>query len=497
MLTVTLPHEAATIRLGEAVALALTRGDLVALSGPLGAGKSTLARATVRTAISDPNAEVPSPTFTLVQSYEGAGFGHLAHLDLYRLESPDELVELGLDDALQQGVALVEWFERANGEAGEPSLLIELSIDGDGRTATMTGPAAERVERSLAVRAFLNANGYEHAVRHFLTGDASSRSYETITAADGTQTVFMNAPAQPDGPILPAYGVPYSRIARLAEDMNAFAGVTSILRGAGFAAPAIHAADIDDGLLHIEHLGSDTILHADGSPDPERAMASARTLAALHDARLPHEIALPDEWRGATHHALPPYDHAAMHIEAGLFVDWYAPRAFGKPLAEERVVAFRDIWSSLFDRLADKEMTMLLRDFHSPNIVWREDRSGHDRVGLIDVQDAVVGPAAYDVASLAQDARVDISPELEAQIVNAYADARTTPFDREEFDETYAIMAAQRATKVAGIFVRLSQRDGKHSYLTHLPRIERYLTRSLQHPVLTQYRSWMDGMLPT
>ena len=132
-----LPDEAATARLGEAVAKALRPGDLVCLSGPLGAGKSSLARALIRS-LTSPHEDVPSPTFTLVQFYEGAL--PLAHFDLYRLSSPDEAFELGLDEALDEGAAVVEWPQRLGSRLPEDRLDIELSFDdkGEGRRARLT-----------------------------------------------------------------------------------------------------------------------------------------------------------------------------------------------------------------------------------------------------------------------------------------------------------------------------------------------------------------------
>jgi hypothetical protein len=143
-------------------------------------------------------------------------------------------------------------------------------------------------------------------------------------------------------------------------------------------------------------------------------------------------------------------------------------------------------WSAVFDRLESAEKSLVLRDFHSPNIVWRDERAGLDRLGLVDFQDAMIGPAAYDVASLAMDARVTVPPELERATLDAYAAARAAAggFDRAAFDEAYAIMAAQRNAKILGIFVRLDRRDGKPAYLKHLPRIRAYFARALAHPAL-------------
>ena len=132
-----LADEAATARLGAAIATALRPGEAVCLEGPLGAGKSTLARALVR-ALTTPGEDVPSPTFTLVQFYEGARLA-VAHFDLYRLTSADEAYEIGLDEALEDGAAVIEWPERLEGRLPPDRLDIEISIDGAARRARLSG----------------------------------------------------------------------------------------------------------------------------------------------------------------------------------------------------------------------------------------------------------------------------------------------------------------------------------------------------------------------
>lgn len=139
------------------------------------------------------------------------------------------------------------------------------------------------------------------------------------------------------------------------------------------------------------------------------------------------------------------------------------------------------------------ERSLVLRDVHSPNIIWREERRGLACLGLIDIQDAVFGPAAYDVASLALDARVTIPEPLEQAIREAYCAARDGHgFDRAAFEEAYAITAAQRNTKLLGTFTRLAHRDGKPGYLRHLPRIRAYLGRVLAHSALGDLRTFYE-----
>jgi aminoglycoside/choline kinase family phosphotransferase len=140
-----------------------------------------------------------------------------------------------------------------------------------------------------------------------------------------------------------------------------------------------------------------------------------------------------------------------------------------------------------------------MRDFHSPNIIWLGDRAGVLRVGIIDFQDAVLGPAAYDLVSLLQDARIDVPEQLELTLLSRYIKARRAAdgqFDPAGFAELYAIMSAQRNTRLLGTFARLNRRDGKPQYLRHQPRIWTYLSRSLAHPALSAFREWYAANVP-
>jgi aminoglycoside/choline kinase family phosphotransferase len=140
-----------------------------------------------------------------------------------------------------------------------------------------------------------------------------------------------------------------------------------------------------------------------------------------------------------------------------------------------------------------------MRDFHSPNLIWLEERADIARVGIIDFQDAMLGPAAYDLVSLLQDARIDVAEPLELAMLTRYIKARRTAdpaFDPASFAELYAILSAQRNTRLLGTFARLNRRDGKPQYLRHQPRIWTYLHRSLAHPSLAAMRQWYAANVP-
>jgi len=169
-------------------------------------------------------------------------------------------------------------------------------------------------------------------------------------------------------------------------------------------------------------------------------------------------------------------------------------------VSEEDRAEYQALWRAALTPAVDAPPTWVLRDYHSPNLLWLPQRSGIAQVGIIDFQDAVMGPAAYDVASLLQDARVDVAEKLEIALFDRYVRGRRVQdpdFDVNAFAGLYATLAAQRATKVLGIFARLDRRDGKSQYLRHLPRIDAYMRRALSHPTLAALDDWYRSRVPS
>ncbi|MEP7030919.1 MAG: tRNA (adenosine(37)-N6)-threonylcarbamoyltransferase complex ATPase subunit type 1 TsaE, partial [Pseudolabrys sp.] len=417
--TVALEDEQATRRLMVDIAALIAPGDLITLSGDLGAGKTTFARALIRYLGGDERIEVPSPTFTLMQAYELPRFT-VVHADLYRLSGPGELAELGFEDAADGAVTLLEWPDRAAGFLPPSRLDLALTLSPQQgetfRQARVTGYGnfAQRCERIATMRGFLVRNGYGQAERRHMQGDASTRAYERLTL-DGASTILMNSPRRPDGPII-RDGKPYSRIAHLAEDVTPFIAMANALRERGLSAPAIFAADRNAGLLAIEDLGTETIVAGDPpAPIEARYEVAVDLLAALHRQRAPDVLRV----EPGVDYELPRYDMEALLIETELLLDWYLPKL------ETRITdAKRDIYLSLWrDALlpvVDAAPTWVLRDFHSPNLLWLPAREGIARIGLLDFQDAVMGSPAYDLASLLQDARVDVPELMEISLLSRY-----------------------------------------------------------------------------
>jgi aminoglycoside/choline kinase family phosphotransferase len=355
---------------------------------------------------------------------------------------------------------------------------------------TGTGTFAARLERLAAIRHFLGQEGLADAARTHLQGDASTRAYERLKH-DWRKFVLMNAPRRPDGPPVRG-GLPYSAIAHLAEDVKPFVAMARALRERGLSAPQVHAADLTEGLLLLEDLGSAGIVAGDPpAPVEERYAAAVDVLVELH--RQPVLGILPVA--PGVEHRLPPYDIDAFLIEAELLLDWYVPHCGGS-LTNAARSEFTALWREALSHAYDAPPTWVLRDYHSPNLLWLPEREGIARVGLLDFQDALMGPAAYDLVSLLQDARVDVPDPLEIALLGRYVKARLdadTAFPTTAFVQLYVTLGAQRATKILGIFARLDRRDGKPQYLRHIPRIWRYLRRSLIHPAMSDLKAWYDA----
>jgi tRNA threonylcarbamoyl adenosine modification protein YjeE len=483
--------EAGVVRLAEVLALKLRQGDAVALQGDLGAGKTTLARALIRALLGDDNAEVPSPTFSLRQTYETSRLG-VSHFDFYRLGDADEVFEIGIDDALAFGAVIVEWPERADGVLSENrfDIALEETDQPDRRRVSVRGhgTAAARVARIGETLDFLDRNVMWGDARiGYLQGDASARSYARLSKVERT-ALLMDAPRQPDGPPI-RNGKSYSRLAHLAEDtVRPFSAIAQALKEGGLSAPAILDQDAGRGFMLIEDLG-DRVFAAEVARSAQRMdelwQAAVDALIAVRDVRVPDSV--------------PAYDGEALGIEVELLLDWYWPALKGEPAPTSVRAEFLELWRPLFERLARQPQALVLRDYHSPNLIWLPERSGVQRVGIIDFQDAQRGSAAYDLASLLQDARVDVPASLEQDLLGAYCNrlaGAAQGFDRGEFRFAYNALGAQRSTKILGIFVRLAHRDGKRQYLAHLPRIWGYLARNLTHVSLAPLGTWYEKHFP-
>jgi aminoglycoside/choline kinase family phosphotransferase len=188
-----------------------------------------------------------------------------------------------------------------------------------------------------------------------------------------------------------------------------------------------------------------------------------------------------------------------MFTEASLLIDWLWPALHGRETPEALRAEFAALWQPLLEEAAKADPGWVLRDYHSPNLMWLPGREGLKQVGILDFQDALRGPLAYDLVSLLQDARLGVPEPLERELLDRYCAARgaqSQHFSSDQFVSLYATLGAQRNSKILGIFARLAKRDGKRGYLAHIPRVARYLERDLAHPVLAELRRFYAREFP-
>lgn len=311
---------------------------------------------------------------------------------------------------------------------------------------------------------FVAHAGWGDAAVEPLPGDASFRRYFRLRRAHGDTAMLMHAPPPQ-------------------EDPAPFLAVADWLAGNGLRAPAILAQQAAQGWVLLEDFGQDRVRDwLDERPQDERAVYEGALAPLVALTRLPG-----GPWA--------PYDWAVYLREVRLLTQWYAP-AMGLAVDE---AGFEAAWEEALAPMIARQQAFnatggvtVLRDYHAENIMLLS--GGLADQGLLDFQDALVGHPAYDLVSLLQDARRDVSPETQSAMIDHYLAA--TGFDRETFLADYALLGAQRNAKIVGIFVRLCKRDGKPRYLSMIPRVWAAMERDLAHPALGAVARWFDANIP-
>lgn len=319
--------------------------------------------------------------------------------------------------------------------------------------------------RSQKIKNFLKNAGWGNATITALAGDASFRRYDRISL-NGLNAVLMDAPPQ-------------------FEDIRPFIAIANHLRDCHLNAPEILSQDVENGFLLLEDLGDDLFkIVLDNEPQQEKKLYNKAVdeLLKLNSYSIPSSLSF-----GAGQYQIPHYEMDMLISEVSLFCDWYYPALTGGRLPKEKRGQFIKIWKILLKNISLAKECLVLHDYHAENLL----DIGDGKVGQLDFQDAVVGHSAYDLVSLLQDARRDVSPQLEQELIAYFAHKLTK--DLSEFKRDYAILGAQRNLKIIGIFARLYLRDGKDNYLKLMPRMWKLVERCLEHPALSDLKIWLDN----
>lgn len=327
--------------------------------------------------------------------------------------------------------------------------------------------SAREAQRETQRRAFLDQFGWATALPQALTSDASFRRYFRLGLGN-QRVLLMDAPPE------------------AGEDVRPFARIDRHLIDLELSAPEILAEDAERGFLLLEDFGDATFTNLLAQDEDEEALYALATdvLIALHAME---QLRTAPDW-------LAPYDDERLLAEAALLPDWFM-EAHDLNITTAARAAYDQAWLDAFRHAHAGPRTLVLRDYHVDNLMRLNDRDGVRACGLLDFQDAVAGHPAYDLMSLLEDARRDISPVLQATMKERYFDALGIT-DSAAFDAAYAVLGAQRHAKVIGIFTRLDRRDAKPVYLKHIARVWRLLETSLEHPALGEVRAWIDEHIP-
>lgn len=303
----------------------------------------------------------------------------------------------------------------------------------------MTQSARSQVELAPPIATFLARHGMAGVQLEPLAGDASARRYYRLP---GKGLLLMED----------------------REDLVGFAGYVRVSRHLlqlGLSAPRVHGADPSNGLGLVEDFGAGTYSHylSKGANETELYTLAVDALLHLH-----HNV-------DGAQVACPKYDMATHLLELDVFSDWFAPAVNPSLDQSQFAKAFRALWTSALAPVAENVETLVLRDFHVDNLMYLQERAGVARCGLLDFQDGILGPCEYDLVSLLQDARRDLTPGLEADLLTYYsAKAPARLGGDAKIRQRYALLGAQRHARIAGVFLRLCKRDRKPNYLAFLDR---------------------------
>jgi len=355
-------------------------------------------------------------------------------------------------------------------------------------------------EREALKAEFLRAAGFADARRERLSGDASTRQYERLYRGDGTQFIFMDQPPAVESTVCPPgateaerIALGYNAAARLAAgSVAAFVATATYLSDHGLSAPRVLAHDVDAGLAVLEDLGDGLFatLIAEGTPETPLYEAAVDAQMLMQAERPPAVLQAGDvAW------PLLAYDTLALKIATDTFLEWWPKFSGLAPFGEAAVAEWDALWAPVWVRGEAGASVFTHRDYHAQNLLWLPGRQGVARVGMVDFQDALRAHPAWDLTHLLQDARRDVSPDLEAAMLDRFLAARPE-LDREAFLHDYRALAASNAARILGRVFARQTLLGRPQYREYMPRTWRYLERNLEDPALAGLKAWFDRHVP-
>ncbi len=458
----------------------LGKGDVITLNGQIGAGKTTFAKFLISNLTQTPIEEISSPTFNLYQTYEGETLDVL-HYDFYRIDSELELAEIDLDESYTDKICIIEWANKY------PNILpkdrIEISIECKDQERyykiNPLGKCREAIDSLNKVEDFLDEHDIKFKEIKKLPGDASKRGYFRVSNSN-KNLIVMDVTQENDanGKTLMTGGI------------DDFITICEYLDSINVRVPKLIARNKINTLLLEEDLGECSYTGMVAKLDFRELYEPAiETLIHISNIKHPKNIST-----GPNPHYMRDFDLNIYLKEAGTFIDYYWPFVNGTFCGEDERQEFIEILSNLYSNLSD-DKTLMLRDFHSPNLLFLQNEKGLKKCAIIDFQDALLGHPLYDLVSLSNDARLTIDEGHEQYLIDLYKSSfcfNDFEFDKLSFMEQYQILGVQRSIKILGIFARLAIIDSNHNYIVHMPRVITYIKRILESGNLPELKYWLN-----
>ena len=453
------------------------KGDLLALNGEIGSGKTTLTKHLINYLTATRIDEINSPTFNLCQTYSNEDL-IISHYDFYRLDYLQEIEELDINDSIKNNFTIIEWANKFSSILPKDHIEIQIDNKSDKREYKILfhGEYAKKIAAHKNRLSFLSNSNLNIKKITNMRGDASKRKYYRVN--DGTEN-FVLMDALEDS-------INKTTTSKTITDFIIF---RQYLEDIGLRVPKIYEFDIQKQLILEEDLGLTTYdeLYSKLSFQDLINPAIESLLILVHS-----DYKNINDLDGK---AFEPqnFDEKVFINESKIFIDYYWPYVKNSICPEEEKYEFLSIIEKIYSDLST-DKTLVLRDYHSPNLHYLQNEKGHKKCALIDFQDALLGHPLYDLVSLAQDARFTISEDQERYIVDTFEDKflfNDFQLSKSSFNEQYKILAIQRSLKILGIFARLSLLEGKNNYIIHMPRVLDYIRRSMDCSLLNNLTHWL------
>ena len=458
----------------------LNEGGVMTLNGQIGAGKTTLAKLIIQELTQTPLEDIVSPTFNLYHTYNRDNL-EIAHYDFYRIESEIELLEIDLNESLTDKICIIEWADKFRDLLPKDRIEIFIKCKKNERVYRINplGKFREVVSNRAKIENYLGGLDINFTELQRLPGDASKRNYYRVMSPDNTM-ILMDATQESN--IKSKTG--------LSNGIDDFIKIQKYLDSIDVRVPKLIVRNGIDNILLEEDLGGYSYADMLTKENYQKLYNPAiKTLIHISNINHPKNIST-----DSNPHYLKEFDLDVYLNEAEIFIDYYWPFIHGKQCNADKKQEFTNVMGEVYSNLTD-DKTLMLRDFHSPNLLFLENENGFRKCAVIDFQDALFGHPLYDLVSLTNDARISIDEHQEKYLIDLYK--KDFPFNNFQFDslsfiEQYHILGVQRSIKILGIFARLAILETNQNYLVHMPRVICYIKRIMQSGSIQTLACWLN-----